>query len=285
MITSDSTSGIPEELPDDVADLEAELRALTLPERASFAPELEAELTRAWRRMDDEAPAAPRGVARRVLAASLAAVVLTGLAVPPARASLVEGVGRLLEALRPEPVPVDAAPREPVVPVVDPLPALSPAISAGDAGVQPPGQAPAGERRPGRTPAGTAAGPDTRATYPELVDREMEISLILRHYPDELREAGVGGTVRVLLWVDSAGGVDNVQMARGSGLSALDRAALAAAEGLRFRPATRGGRRVGSWVEFDLVFESPMSSDPPVDSGVRSRPGPGAGEGGASGSS
>ena len=67
----------------------------------------------------------------------------------------------------------------------------------------------------------------------------------------------------MLLWVDESGAVDKVQMARGSGIPGLDRAALGGiARELRFRPATSRGENVGTWVEFDVVFlAEPPESD------------------------
>jgi TonB family protein len=61
--------------------------------------------------------------------------------------------------------------------------------------------------------------------------------------------------VSLLLWVNEDGSVDHVQMSRGSGVDELDRAALGAAPELRFRAGMRAGLAVGTWVEFDVVFE------------------------------
>jgi TonB family protein len=107
------------------------------------------------------------------------------------------------------------------------------------------------------------------ATYPTLVDLASEQVLMRRFYPPDLQSRGIGGTVRLLLWVGDDGAIDNVQLQRGSGIPALDRAALQAAPALRFHPATRAGEAVGTWVEFDLTFEPaaverPLPEVPPV---------------------
>ena len=74
--------------------LDAELRGLRIEERASFAPELEGELQR--RRFE---PAdAGRGGRHRLLMAAGVALLLIGVAVPPARASLVALMHALADA-------------------------------------------------------------------------------------------------------------------------------------------------------------------------------------------
>lgn len=245
-----------DELPDELAELDAELRGLTLSERASFGPELEAELVRAWREGPQTRTAVGSGAARRALAASLAALLLTGLTVPPARASLIGGLELLLASLKGgEPAVADAVPTVPL-----PMTEGIEFGASGDADeLRPEPAVPiaavvgvdAGNEESAEVPAFTVSD----ATYPELVEPDAERRLIRRHYPPQLQEAGVGGTVRLLLWVDTLGAVDNVQIARGSGVQELDEAALMGAPSLRFRPATRGGGPVGTWVEFDLVFQ------------------------------
>ena len=115
---------------------------------------------------------------------------------------------------------------------------------------------------PAALPAAVAFG-RAAPTLPAMADRTGTEALIRRHYPDELERLGVGGSVRLLLWVDESGAVDKVQMARGSGIPGLDRAALGGiARELRFRPATSRGENVGTWVEFDVVFlAEPPESD------------------------
>lgn len=263
MMSDDSLDPL-DELPDDLAKLDAELRDLTLPERASFGPELEAELRRAWHGDAHRAAPVGTGVARRALAASLAALLLTGLTVPPARASLISGLELLLKSLR------EGAPTVAEVPVPtgpSGLDDLAPMADAADEvmvrrveAVGPGSAVDPGPATPAEVPAFSTAA----ATYPELVDSESETRLIRRYYPPRLQEAGVGGTVGMLLWVDSLGEVDNVQLARGSGVRELDEAALLGAPTLRFSPATRSGTPVGTWVEFDLVFQPAEAVSPPA---------------------
>ncbi|MBT8335995.1 MAG: hypothetical protein KJO11_05285, partial [Gemmatimonadetes bacterium] len=100
-------------LPPELADLDAELARFQAEERSSFAPELEAELAHEWIR----GPRWSLGErARRAAAAAVIGLTLTGLAVPPARASIVDGLQRLIGALQ-DAEEQGATPAEPAVPV------------------------------------------------------------------------------------------------------------------------------------------------------------------------
>lgn len=262
-----------EDLPPELAALDRELADVRIAERPSFAPELEAELIRVW----EEGPlplrtGLPGPMARRVLVAGIGALLFVGLAVPPARASLV----RLLGALQVVQVETETASAIPDgVGAAPEVPSAEPTSSAFHEPDDEDDEAPAEGGT--RVEAFEYIAP----TFPHVVDRSAEARLIRRHYPPDLQEQGVGGTVRLQLWVDPAGAVDHVQMREGSGIPGLDRAALQAAEELRFVPATRRGESVGTWVEFDLVFEPRAESRTAApdraeeaDDGVRPAPVP-----------
>src|SRR5687768_7834943 len=111
----------PDELPPELAALDAELSAIKIEERASFAPELEAELRRAHAR---PVVIPMPSLRRRITIAACIAAGIAGIAVPPARASLVALMERIqgalpatMEASAPAPAPVLAlpAPSEPVL--------------------------------------------------------------------------------------------------------------------------------------------------------------------------
>ncbi len=239
------------ELPPELVELDAELSMFSAAERSSFAPELEAELQSAWTRGPGRSSRFVR--ARRAVVATAAALVLTGMAVPPARASLITGLNRLIDAFQ-EPQVARPTVDLPEAPALDPpagrdmaiqappdLPPPDPAASAAVATAEVVDELPPFKASP--------------VTYPTLADPEAERDLIRRHYPPDLQRAGVGGTVRLLLWVAEDGSVDNVQTRSNSGVPALDRAAMQGARSLRFDPASYDGEPVGTWVEFDLVFE------------------------------
>lgn len=233
-------------LPEPLERLDAELSSIRYEERPSFAPELEAELAREWQVLGGRS----RRPVRELLAAGLAALLLVGMGVPSARAALV----RFAEALgvvqpKAAPLPPAGQPAQVILPTLE-------------GGVDPDQGYPSGARVPG--PRGPEASfgpsrdlpvPGALTAVPELLDRGWVEAVIRRHYPMSLQRAGIGGVVGVLLWVDSAGSVGFVNLGRSSGVPDLDRAALQVAPSLRFEPAGRGGRPVGTWVEFDVRFE------------------------------
>lgn len=110
------------ELPPELAELDRELASIQIHERPSFAPELKAELERAWAR--------PRlGRRHRVgqaMAAAVATLMFGGLLVPQARASLARmlpwyRVEASVEGTIPEPEPVRPTAVQPeATPVVIP---------------------------------------------------------------------------------------------------------------------------------------------------------------------
>jgi TonB family protein len=246
-------------LPDDLAELDAELRDIRMAERPSFGPELRAELAREWE--EGPRPLESRWSTRRALAASIGAVILVSLAVPPARASLVELSRQSLQVLgvvdppsaeaRPGPGPVGPRPGPMGLPA-------SPRVASSTAGDVWPGPGPDGVDDPGVLPSGANPGPEAvppAVRYPRLADRLAERRAVQRHYPEYLQREGVGGAVRLRMWVARDGSVENPSVLEGSGVAELDRAALRAGRELHFVPAERNGRAVGTWVEFNVVFE------------------------------
>jgi protein TonB len=67
-------------------------------------------------------------------------------------------------------------------------------------------------------------------------------------YPPALASQGIGGTVLLRLFVDSAGTVaaESTRVQESSGYPALDSAAVTAAAGIRYAPALRNGRAVAA---------------------------------------
>jgi TonB family protein len=74
-----------------------------------------------------------------------------------------------------------------------------------------------------------------------LNQREVEQAL-LRHYPPMLRDAGIGGEVSVLLWLDETGAIVRAEIDESSGREALDRAALEVVKVMRLTPALNMSR-------------------------------------------
>jgi len=93
---------------------------------------------------------------------------------------------------------------------------------------------------------------------PEIKNRERAAEAVLRHYPKILQDAGVGGTVFVWVFIDQNGIVRNAQVQVGSGVAALDEAALRAVYEIEFTPALNMDARVAVWASFDITFQVPQ---------------------------
>ena len=78
---------------------------------------------------------------------------------------------------------------------------------------------------------------------------------MVRTYPAVLRDAGVGGTVKVYLFIDESGQVQDRRLDQSSGHPAFDEAALAVADVYRFSPALNRDRPVPVWVSFPVTFQ------------------------------
>jgi periplasmic protein TonB len=91
---------------------------------------------------------------------------------------------------------------------------------------------------------------------PRLLNAPAVERALQRSYPPVLREAGVGGTVIVHLMIDEDGSVLRREIGEASGYPALDNAALAVAEEMRFTPAINRGRNVKVWVAVPVVFRT-----------------------------
>ena len=103
-----------------------------------------------------------------------------------------------------------------------------------------------------------ACGPSAATEQPPLLSGEALVD-----YPPALFLDGVGGTVELRLFVDSAGQVvpDSVRLERSSGYPALDSAALAAAPRLRYTPGTRQGVPAAMTFVQPIHFRHPASGD------------------------
>jgi TonB family protein len=252
-------------LPPELRELDRELSALGIEERPSFAPELEGELIRVWREKAG-AGAPGRGMSwrRTLLAACLVGVMVAGVAVPSARGA----VGRLVMTVLEEAAPGIFAPApEPVLPEIRvPEPGPSEATThttLSPAAIERQGQ------EDGRVEVGDEFISDIEFSLPALLHRQEAEALIASFYPRLLQDSGVGGTINLLIWVDSLGVPDLIQFSGSSGNRSLDRAAMRAARELRFRPAQRDGTPVGTWVEFAVHFVPPVreggGEDPPSE--------------------
>ncbi len=91
---------------------------------------------------------------------------------------------------------------------------------------------------------------------PEYADLEAARRLVERYYPPHLRQAGIGGTVMVWVFLDERGVVANSQVKESSGRRELDEAAERAAWQMHFTPALNRGERVSVWVAIPISFST-----------------------------
>lgn len=93
-----------------------------------------------------------------------------------------------------------------------------------------------------RADAGAAEAAASSA--PETMQPPVLVGLTKPEYPALARKMQVQGDVVMRLSVDASGKVTNVEMVKPIGRGGLDEAAMAAAKGARFKPATRNGAAV-----------------------------------------
>jgi len=90
---------------------------------------------------------------------------------------------------------------------------------------------------------------------PSILNRNDVIRAMEREYPPLLRDAGIGGTVRVYFFIDENGQVQDYRIDQSSGHQALDDAALAVADVYRFSAALNRDKKVPVWVSCPITFQ------------------------------
>lgn len=90
---------------------------------------------------------------------------------------------------------------------------------------------------------------------PEIKNRGEVAAALSREYPVLLRDAGIGGTVLVWIFIDENGSVVRTQVHTTSGQQALDQAALKVADIIQFTPALNRDKRVPVWISLPILFE------------------------------
>lgn len=84
-------------------------------------------------------------------------------------------------------------------------------------------------------------------------EREVQRALE-REYPPLLRDAGIGGTVKVHFFITEEGVVQDTRIDVSSGHSALDEAALRVADVFQFTPALNRDKKVPVWISLPITF-------------------------------
>ena len=90
---------------------------------------------------------------------------------------------------------------------------------------------------------------------PSIQNRAEVVRAMEREYPPLLRDAGIGGSVKVFFFIDENGKVGDYRIDQSSGHSALDDAALAVADVYRFTAALNRDQKVPVWVSFAITFQ------------------------------
>ncbi|MFQ5679488.1 MAG: energy transducer TonB [Gemmatimonadota bacterium] len=109
-------------------------------------------------------------------------------------------------------------------------------------------------------PTATEADPSARPRFipydtpPRLLNGAKIEKLLRGYYPSALRQAGVGGTVNLWLFVDETGAVKRTVVKESSGYVALDEAAGRVAIRMRFSAAKNRDKVTAVWVSQPIHF-------------------------------
>lgn len=99
-----------------------------------------------------------------------------------------------------------------------------------------------------------ALSPEMQA--PELRNSQEVAAQLARRYPPLLRNAGIGGTAVMSLWIDETGAVDRHELAQSSGYAELDAAAEAVAATMEFSPARVGDEPKPVVIRVPITFRT-----------------------------
>jgi TonB family protein len=105
-------------------------------------------------------------------------------------------------------------------------------------------------------------------TPPRLLNGAEVRAALDRGYPPLLRDAGIGGTVEVWIYVDASGRATDTRIDVTSGHGALDGAALDVVAMMRFRAARNGDVPVAAWVSLPMTFGGGDADATPPPPGV-----------------
>lgn len=89
---------------------------------------------------------------------------------------------------------------------------------------------------------------------PEVRNRRELAQQMQRLYPSILKDAGIGGTVVLGIWIDEEGVVQRAIVARSSGHKQLDEATMKVIDLVEFSPAMNRDRRVAVRMNFPIVW-------------------------------
>lgn len=90
---------------------------------------------------------------------------------------------------------------------------------------------------------------------PQVLNVAEVVRVMQREYPPLLRDAGIGGTVRVFFLIGEDGAVRDTRLDHSSGHQALDDAALRVAGVYHFSAAQNRDTKVAVWVSIPITFQ------------------------------
>lgn len=91
---------------------------------------------------------------------------------------------------------------------------------------------------------------------PKMLNQDEVNRVLEREYPALLKDAGIGGTTAVHLFIDQEGIVRNQLVKESSGHAGLDSAALKVVTVARFSPAMNRDKPVALWIALDITFKA-----------------------------
>lgn len=110
-------------------------------------------------------------------------------------------------------------------------------------------------------PKASATSPKDRPVFiprdiePRLANKDEFLDLLMKSYPEPLKDAGIGGRVILWLFVDVEGEVQRSLVKQSSGYDALDETAETISRFMRFEPALNRDKPIGVWVAQSVTFE------------------------------
>jgi protein TonB len=90
---------------------------------------------------------------------------------------------------------------------------------------------------------------------PELRNRGDFARRLQREYPPMLKDAGIGGTTVLWVFIDESGAVQSTRVTQSSGYEQLDQAAQRVMEQARFTPALNRDQRVPVWIQLPVTWQ------------------------------
>jgi protein TonB len=103
-------------------------------------------------------------------------------------------------------------------------------------------------------PAASALRSGGEGSAPDPSRPPVPLAFRWPEYPAGVERAAGPVTVEIRVWVEADGSTGATEVAKASGIEALDRKAREVAAGIRFEPATRNGSPVGSWYRLPITF-------------------------------